>query len=98
MDKNDVLEFLQNSNYRNFKKSRQRLKEKLVEYKGGKCEICGYDKCVAALDFHHTDSSQKDFNISDGVKSFEKAKKEAEKIKADAEAEIEKSKKVKYRR
>ena len=32
MDKNDVLEFLQNSNYRNFKKSRQRLKEKLVEY------------------------------------------------------------------
>lgn len=79
MDKNDVLEFLQNSNYRNFKKSRQRLKEKLVEYKGGKCEICGYDKCVAALDFHHTDSSQKDFNISDGVKSFEKAKKEVDK-------------------
>ncbi len=31
-----------------------------VEYKGGKCEVCGYDKCHAALDFHHVDPSKKD--------------------------------------
>lgn len=35
-----------------------------VNYKGGKCSICGYSKCYAALDFHHTDPSRKDFNIS----------------------------------
>ena len=31
--------------------------------KGGKCEICGYDKNLAALDFHHLDPNQKDFEI-----------------------------------
>lgn len=25
---------------------------------------CGYDKCVAALHFHHLDPSQKDFSIA----------------------------------
>jgi predicted HNH restriction endonuclease len=35
-----------------------------VEYKGGKCEICGYNKCLAALDFHHLDPSQKEKEIT----------------------------------
>ena len=26
---------------------------------GGKCSICGYDKCRAALHFHHLDKSEK---------------------------------------
>jgi hypothetical protein len=26
---------------------------------GGKCKVCGYNKCVAALNFHHKDSSEK---------------------------------------
>lgn len=38
-------------------------KLKAVEYKGGKCEICGYDKCINALDFHHKDPSQKDLSF-----------------------------------
>ena len=25
----------------------------LVDYKGGECCICGYNKCNGALDFHH---------------------------------------------
>jgi len=33
-----------------------------VEYKGGKCEKCGYNKNLAALDFHHLDPSKKDIN------------------------------------
>lgn len=37
------------------------LKKWAVEYKGGKCENCGYDKFIGALDFHHIDSSDKDF-------------------------------------
>lgn len=37
-------------------------KKMAVEYKGGKCVRCGYDKCLASLDFHHVDPSQKDPN------------------------------------
>ena len=33
-----------------------------VEYKGGKCEKCGYGRCQAALDFHHLNSAEKDPN------------------------------------
>ncbi len=29
------------------------FKQHCVDYKGGKCAICGYKKCFAALDFHH---------------------------------------------
>ena len=45
--------------------TRQRIKQWALEYKGNKCEICGYNKCSEALDFHHTDMSQKEFNLSD---------------------------------
>ena len=43
---------------------RRKYKEKLVELKGGKCEVCGYDKCIGALEFHHEDESAKDAKIS----------------------------------
>lgn len=43
---------------------RKNLKRKIVEYKGGQCEICGYNKCIDALDFHHKDPEQKDFGLS----------------------------------
>ena len=36
---------------------RKRTKAKLVEYKGGKCECCGYNNCIEALEFHHIDPS-----------------------------------------
>lgn len=34
----------------------ERLKsyrKEFVDYGGGKCQKCGYNKCVAALEFHH---------------------------------------------
>ncbi len=40
------------------------IKQVLVNAFGGKCQICGYDKCLAALSFHHRDPSQKEFEIS----------------------------------
>ena len=60
---------------------RHRIKEKLVEYKGGKCEICGYNKCLNALDFHHRNPEDKEFalNTANYNKSFETLKKEADK-------------------
>ena len=39
-------------------------KEKMLAYKGGKCEKCGYNKCSRALSFHHINPNEKDFNIS----------------------------------
>ena len=40
-----------------------RRKLQLIELKGGKCEKCGYDKNISALEFHHIDSSQKEFSL-----------------------------------
>ena len=58
---------------------RRRNKIKLVEYKGGKCEICGYDKCIDALEFHHLDPNEKDFGIAGDTRCLEKLKSEADK-------------------
>lgn len=58
---------------------RKRKKIELVNYKGGVCEICGYKKCVAALEFHHKDPKEKDFNISGRSYSIERLKKEVDK-------------------
>ena len=43
---------------------RLRLKKKLVESRGGKCQVCGYSRCLVALDFHHIDESTKLFGLS----------------------------------
>ena len=48
---------------------RNSLKIQCVEYKGGKCSKCNYDKCLSALEFHHRDPEQKDFSISELSKS-----------------------------
>jgi len=52
-----------------------------VEYKGGKCAICGYDRCIDALEFHHKDSSSKDFGISEKgyTRSWKKVAEELDK-------------------
>lgn len=62
-------------------KRRDNLKKLLVEYKGGKCEICGYDKCISALEFHHLNSEEKDFGIASKgyTRSIEKNKEEVDK-------------------
>jgi len=40
-------------------------KQMLVNtFNKGRCQICGYNKCLAALHFHHRDPSKKNFNIS----------------------------------
>lgn len=49
-------------------KRRKKMRTMAVEYKGGKCQLCGYDKCAQALDFHHIESTKKDFGVSaDGI-------------------------------
>lgn len=71
---------------------RKKIKEKAVLYKGGKCVICGYNKCFRALDFHHKNPKEKDFNISFGIKKWENTKKELDKcilVCANCHREIE---------
>jgi hypothetical protein len=46
------------------KERHKATKEKMVEYKGGACQMCGYNKCIGALDFHHRDMTMKEFSIS----------------------------------
>jgi DNA-directed RNA polymerase subunit M/transcription elongation factor TFIIS len=60
---------------------RRRTKIKLIEYKGGKCEECGYDKIQfpTAFHFHHRDPNEKDFAISAKTAKFEILKKEVDK-------------------
>ena len=62
-------------------KRRRKIKLMAIEYKGGKCSKCGYDKCPDALDFHHVDESQKEFNLSHNghCRAWETVKKELDK-------------------
>lgn len=63
------------------KKYKKNVKQKAIDYKGGKCVICGYNKCHRSLCFHHIDSKAKEFQLSDNNKAycFEKIKIELDK-------------------
>ena len=43
---------------------RDAVRAYLVYLSGGKCQVCGYDKCKEALSFHHLDPSVKRFRLS----------------------------------
>jgi len=73
---------------------RRRSKRRLVEEAGGRCRLCGYDRCMAALEFHHLDPSKKSFELSlRGVtRSFAELRQEAAKcvlLCANCRAEVE---------
>jgi hypothetical protein len=73
---------------------RRRIKRQLVLEAGGRCELCGYDRCVAALQFHHLDRGTKRFALSQqGVaRSIAEAREEAAKcmlLCANCHAEVE---------
>jgi hypothetical protein len=48
------------------------MKQALVDQFGGKCQRCGYDRCLRALHFHHVDDSEKsEWNGGSGRASLE---------------------------
>lgn len=51
-------------NKHHIKLRRARIKQRAIDYLGGKCQRCDYDKCPAVLEFHHRDESDKEFTIS----------------------------------
>jgi hypothetical protein len=36
----------------------------MIEFKGGRCERCGFSSCIAALVFHHRNPATKKFAIA----------------------------------
>ena len=73
---------------------RRRVKRQLVDEAGGCCALCGYDTCVAALQFHHVDPGAKSFAISRAgvTRALSKAREEAAKcvlLCANCHAEVE---------
>lgn len=43
---------------------RDKRKEQIVQVMGGKCQLCGYDKCFSALELHHLLPSEKEFSFA----------------------------------
>ncbi len=75
-------------------KNRRIRKSKLISEFGNKCNICGYDKCQQALQFHHLNPEDKKFGISESglCRSWDKMLQEASKcilVCANCHAEIE---------
>jgi len=73
---------------------RRRVKQILVEEAGGRCRLCGYNRCSAALQFHHLEPAGKEFHLShQGVsRSLSRARAEAAKcvlLCATCHAEVE---------
>ncbi len=73
---------------------RRNVKRILVADAGGRCEVCGYSGCIAALEFHHLVPAEKSFSLSHrGVaRSLEKARAEARKcalLCSNCHAEVE---------
>ena len=62
-----------------FKKKRQQMKLKAIEYKGGKCEVCGYRKHPCALDFHHKGKKDSDMTKLIRSNNWKNIKKELKK-------------------
>ena len=54
---------LNNASYIRQQKRGTKRKLKIVKLKGGCCEICGYNKNLAVLTFHHIDPNTKLFNV-----------------------------------
>ena len=73
---------------------RRRLKAILVEEAGGCCSICGYDRYVGALQFHHRNGETKAFDLASRglTRSLEAVRGEAAKcvlLCANCHAEVE---------
>jgi hypothetical protein len=73
---------------------RRRVKERLVAEAGGACVLCGYSRCLAALEFHHLEPSRKRFSVAArGVtRSLAEARLEARKcvlLCSNCHAEVE---------
>ena len=61
--------------------NRQRERQKQIKLEfGGKCQLCGYNKCLDALEFHHRIPKTKKYELSNmWTYNIENIRKEAQK-------------------
>lgn len=78
-------------NRKTYDLTREKL-DTLIDERGGACEVCGYNKCRAALHWHHIDPLAKEFSISGNRgKNLEKLRAETAKCQllcANCHAEV----------
>ncbi len=71
----------------------RRVRALLIEEAGGRCAVCGYDRCAYNLHFHHVDPATKAFKLAMGTgKSLATYRSEARKcvlVCANCHGEIE---------
>ena len=72
---------------------KQKLKRMLVEEAGGRCAVCGYDRCIVNLTFHHVDPAKKLFPmtmaIGGSIATFRAEAKKCVLVCANCHGEIE---------
>src|SRR3954447_6088259 len=71
----------------------QKVKRLLVDEAGGRCAVCGYDRCIINLHFHHVNPDEKSFVVSSSTtKSLAAYRRELQKcvlVCANCHGEIE---------
>jgi hypothetical protein len=72
---------------------RRTVRDTLISEAGGRCAICGHDRCPAAPHFHHLDPATKEFGIRIGrTPALERLREEAQKcvlLCSNCHAEVE---------
>ena len=58
--------------------NRQKFRTEIKIHFGGKCSICGYDKCLDSLVFHHKERDEKEHNVGHLIHIYSKKKAYAE--------------------
>lgn len=71
----DRAEYLSNATT----KRRRRIKQFAIDYRGGKCMVCGYSRCVGALDLHHIGNKKFNFSTDAYLHDWKTIKKELDK-------------------
>ena len=65
----------------------------LVEEGGGCCQVCGYDRCIINLCFHHVDPATKAFSMTTasgkGLAAYREEAKKCVLVCANCHGEIE---------
>jgi transposase len=72
---------------------RRKAKAILVREAGGRCQLCGYDRSQAALQFHHLDPAAKEFGVARrGARGIDRLRAEIQKcilLCSNCHAEVE---------
>jgi hypothetical protein len=72
---------------------KQKVRRTLVDEAGGRCAVCGYDRCIVNLHFHHVDPTTKELamtaQIGRSLAAFREEAKKCVLVCANCHGEIE---------